>query len=47
MTAVSDQDVSGIDFALAENFLFRPTFLAGLTNTAFDWGVGAGVAYTF
>lgn len=44
------QDIAllpGVDFALAENFLFRPTFLAGLTNTAFDWGVGAGLAYTF
>jgi hypothetical protein len=37
----------GVDLLLAENFQFRPTFLAGLTNTAFDWGVGAGVAYTF
>lgn len=44
------QDIAlmpGIDFMVADNFLFRPTGFAGLSNTAMDWGVGFGAAYTF
>ena len=37
----------GVDLPLADNVTFRPTGLVNLTNTALDWGIGAGVAATF
>jgi outer membrane protein OmpA-like peptidoglycan-associated protein len=41
------QLLPGIDVNLAPNFTVRPQGMAGLTNSALDWGVGAGVMYTF
>jgi len=37
----------GIDYPITYNVSFRPTGLVGLTDTAMDWGIGAGVAATF
>jgi len=37
----------GIDFDLSPNLTVRPQGMAGLTNSAIDWGVGAGLAFTF
>ena len=37
----------GIDYNLSENLVVRPEGMAGLTNSAIDWGVGAGLAFTF
>jgi outer membrane protein OmpA-like peptidoglycan-associated protein len=37
----------GIDFNVAPNFTIRPTGMAGGTDTALDWGIGLGLAFTF
>lgn len=37
----------GIDYNLSENITLRPEGMAGLTNSAIDWGVGGALAYTF
>ncbi|HYD48221.1 MAG TPA: hypothetical protein VEB21_07735 [Terriglobales bacterium] len=37
----------GIDIELSDNFIFRPTGMANITETAMDWGIGAGIAATF
>ena len=41
------QILPGIDYNLTPNLTLRPQGMAGLTNSAIDWGVGAGVAFTF
>jgi outer membrane protein OmpA-like peptidoglycan-associated protein len=41
------QLLPGIDFNLSPNLTVRPQGMAGLTNSAIDWGVGAGLAFTF
>lgn len=41
------QLLPGIDFNLSENMVVRPTGMVGLTNSALDWGIGAGLAFTF
>jgi hypothetical protein len=37
----------GVDINLAHNVALRPTGLVGLTSSAPEWGIGAGVAVTF
>lgn len=37
----------GIDYNLTQNFVVRPTGMAGVTDEAIDWGVGVGVSYVF
>ncbi|HUI28502.1 MAG TPA: OmpA family protein [Candidatus Kryptonia bacterium] len=37
----------GIDFNVSPSLTLRPTGLVGVTGRATDWGIGAGVAYTF
>lgn len=37
----------GIDYLLSDNFVIRPTGMAGGTGTALDWGLGLGMAMSF
>lgn len=36
----------GIDYRLSDNITLRPTGVAGGTSSAFDWGIGLGIAAT-
>jgi hypothetical protein len=37
----------GVDVNFAENFTIRPTGIVHLTDLAYDWGLGLGLAYIF
>ena len=41
------QLLPGIDFNLSDNMVVRPTGMVGLTNSALDYGIGAGLAFAF